>query len=87
MNIAIIPKLIKNHISINQNDLYNANQIRLSRPVYDPYLEDIRFSTAHENRNIKRSQVCIKLHSKGSQRGSSSVTKVSIKNIKNRFRT
>jgi hypothetical protein len=54
--------------------------------VYEPNLEEKITSEAQVNIKIKSIQVCTRLHSRGSQRGSSSISKLSIININRRPR-
>jgi hypothetical protein len=79
-------RLSINQNSINQNALCRPIQTFLSLLVYDPNLEENITSEAQVNIKIKSIQVCTKLHSRGSQRGSSSINKLSIININSRPR-
>ena len=62
---------------MSQNVRYQPNQIRLSRPVYEPNLDEIKFSAIQPKKKMKKIHVWTRLHSTGSHKGSSSVTKAS----------
>ena len=70
--------------STSQKVLYQENQTRLSRPVELPYRLLIKFSAIQANKKINMIQDCTRLHSTGSQRGSSSTINASTKKIINK---